>query len=229
MAASLSSIVMVPNFGWQWMFIVGAVPAILTIFLRRLVPESPRWLAKQGRVAEADEIVKRIETIVERESGQPLPAISTSIPSEKTHGGSWMTLFEGLYLRRTLTIWLMWFCAASIGYGLLVWLPTILRTVYKMTIQDALIYSSISNVCVIVSAVCGAFLVDWFGRRPVFIFSFLGASIPLLALWWLGAGVTAAALIVVAALSSAMISLVQLGLWTYTPGDWQATLPCAYG
>lgn len=134
MAASLSSIVMVPNFGWQWMFIVGAVPAILTIFLRRLVPESPRWLAKQGRVAEADEIVKRIETIVERESGQPLPAISTSIPSEKTHGGSWMTLFEGLYLRRTLTIWLMWFCAASIGYGLLVWLPTILRTVYKMTI-----------------------------------------------------------------------------------------------
>jgi putative MFS transporter len=217
MAASLSSIVIVPNFGWQWMFIVGAIPAILTIFLRRLVPESPRWLAKQGRVAEADEIMKRIETIVERESGQPLPAISTSIPSEKTHGGSWMTLFEGLYLRRTLTIWLMWFCAASIGYGLLVWLPTILRTVYKMTIQDALIYSSISNVCVIVSAVCGAFLVDRFGRRPVFVFSFLGASIPLLALWWLGAGVTATAVIVVAALSSAMISLVQLGLWTYTP------------
>jgi MFS transporter, putative metabolite:H+ symporter len=217
MAASISSIVIVPNLGWQWMFIVGAVPAVLTIFLRRLVPESPRWLAKQGRVAEADAIMNRIETIVERESGRPLPAMSVKVTKEVPHSGSWTMLFEGIYLRRTLTIWLMWFCAASIGYGLLVWLPTILRTVYKMSIQDALLYSSISNICVIVTAVCGAFLVDRFGRRPVFVVSFLGASVPLLVLWWMGAGVTATAVVVVAASASAMISLVQLGLWTYTP------------
>ncbi len=217
MAASISSIVIVPNLGWQWMFIIGALPALLTIGLRRLVPESPRWLAKQGRLPEADAILKRIEDIVERESGKPLPAATISVASETHRAESWKTLFEGMYLRRTITVWIMWFCAASIGYGLLVWLPTILRTVYKMPLQDALIYSSISNVCVIISAICGAFLVDAFGRRPVFVFSFVCGSLPLLFLWWIGSAATATDLVIAAAVASAIISLVQLGLWTYTP------------
>jgi MFS transporter, putative metabolite:H+ symporter len=217
MAASISSIVVVPNLGWQWMFIIGALPALLTIGLRRLVPESPRWLAKQGRLQEADAILTRIEHIVERESGKPLPAATIPMADDAHRTGVWKTLFEGMYARRTITVWMMWFCAATIGYGLLVWLPTILRTVYKMSIQDALIYSSISNVCVIFSAICGAFLVDRFGRRPVFVFSFLCGSLPLFVLWWLGSAATATDVVIAAAVASAMISLVQLGLWTYTP------------
>ena len=44
---SLVSIWIVPNLGWQWMFYIGAAPALLAIFLRRLMPESPRWLASE--------------------------------------------------------------------------------------------------------------------------------------------------------------------------------------
>ena len=44
----------VPHLGWQWMFFIGAVPALLVIPLRTVLPESPRWLASQGRIAEAD-------------------------------------------------------------------------------------------------------------------------------------------------------------------------------
>ena len=53
-AASLVGLWIVPRWGWQYMFMIGALPAILALLLRRLLPESPRWLAVHGRVAEAE-------------------------------------------------------------------------------------------------------------------------------------------------------------------------------
>ena len=55
-AASLLAVWVVPNLGWQWMFYIGAMPAILALVLRALLPESPRWLAVHGRHAEADAV-----------------------------------------------------------------------------------------------------------------------------------------------------------------------------
>jgi putative MFS transporter len=216
MAASLSSIVIVPNLGWQWMFIVGAAPAFLTIYLRRLVPESPRWLARHGDLTKADQIMTDIETIVERESGRPLPPVTKTVDSQSS-SGHWTRLFEGIYLRRTITVWIMWFCAATIGYGLLVWLPTIFRTVYKLPLQEALIYSSLSNVTVLISGLCAAFLVDRIGRRPVFVVAFLFGGLPLFILWLIGKEASASTVMLMAATAASMISMVQLGIWTYTP------------
>jgi putative MFS transporter len=216
MAASLSSIVIVPNLGWQWMFIVGAAPAFLTIYLRRLVPGSPRWLARHGDLTKADQIMTDIETIVERESGRPLPPVTKTVDSQ-SGSGHWTRLFEGIYLRRTITVWIMWFCAATIGYGLLVWLPTIFRTVYKLPLQEALIYSSLSNVTVLISGLCAAFLVDRIGRRPVFVVAFLFGGLPLFILWLIGKEASASTVMLMAAMAASMISMVQLGIWTYTP------------
>src|SRR5437764_2915093 len=52
-AVALVGVWVVPRFGWQWMFVIGAVPALLALALRRLLPESPRWLVVPGLVAEA--------------------------------------------------------------------------------------------------------------------------------------------------------------------------------
>jgi MFS transporter, putative metabolite:H+ symporter len=84
------------------------------------VPESPRWLARHGDLTKADQIMTDIETTVERESGRPLPPVTKTVDSQSS-SGHWTRLFEGIYLRRTITVWIMWFCAATIGYGLLVW------------------------------------------------------------------------------------------------------------
>src|SRR3954467_11925648 len=61
MFAGMAGFFLVPIYGWQAMFIVGLIPSVLTIPLRWFMPESPRWLASKGRIAEADAVVKVLE------------------------------------------------------------------------------------------------------------------------------------------------------------------------
>jgi MFS family permease len=58
-----------PDVGWRFAFVVGGLLALLVIYLRRYVPESPRWLMTHGRVAEAEGIVAGIENEISRRRG----------------------------------------------------------------------------------------------------------------------------------------------------------------
>src|SRR5262252_5097816 len=60
-AASLLGLWVVPHLGWQYMFVIGTLPALLALVLRRLLPESPRWLAVRGRMADAEAAMSLIE------------------------------------------------------------------------------------------------------------------------------------------------------------------------
>src|SRR6266404_798242 len=58
--------------GWRWVVLGGAAGAIFVWRIRRDVPESPRWLAQQGKLIEAQAIVAELETRVAMESGSVL-------------------------------------------------------------------------------------------------------------------------------------------------------------
>ena len=51
--------------GWRWIFVLGGIGGVIVMLLRRGLPESPRWLASQGRMAEAEQVVVDFE----REAG----------------------------------------------------------------------------------------------------------------------------------------------------------------
>jgi MFS family permease len=79
-AGSLSTIVILNprvfplNLGWRLGFAVGGVIGLLVLFLRRHVPESPRWLLTHGHPAEAERVTAEIEANVKEATGRDLPA-----------------------------------------------------------------------------------------------------------------------------------------------------------
>src|SRR5260370_15617226 len=60
-----------PAVGWRVGFAVGAIAALFVVWMRRAIPESPRWLLTKGRYQEAEAIVHSIET----QAGQTHPEV----------------------------------------------------------------------------------------------------------------------------------------------------------
>lgn len=66
-----------PEIGWRLAFFIGAALGLIILFLRRWIPESPRWLMSHGRLAEAEAIVARIEAFAPAPPPQaPLPTLT---------------------------------------------------------------------------------------------------------------------------------------------------------
>jgi MFS family permease len=86
--------------GWRLAFVIGGLLAGIVIWIRRYIPESPRWLLTHGRPAEAEAIVREIERRVERRQGlppmpEPLPKLSFAV-RERT---GWGEIAEALFRR----------------------------------------------------------------------------------------------------------------------------------
>jgi MFS family permease len=89
------------NLGWRLAFIIGGVLAAIVIWIRRYIPESPRWLLTHGQPGEAVKIVAEIEADIVRRSGNPLPPLpaTASLQLISRHGVSWREICQTLLVR----------------------------------------------------------------------------------------------------------------------------------
>src|SRR4051794_25502243 len=71
-APSLLGYLIIPNFGWRPMFVIAGIGSLVVWYLRKNLPESPRWLETKGRSEEAEALMRQIEA--EAASAGPLPA-----------------------------------------------------------------------------------------------------------------------------------------------------------
>jgi putative MFS transporter len=156
--------------GWRWVVLFGSVGAIVVWALRSGIPESPRWLAAQGRLAEADRWVSGIEARVVAELGS-LPPIGTprasAAPAPQATAAPRARLadiFRGRYRRRTLMLSL--FNAAQVigFYGFNSWLPTLLGA-RGVDLTRGLEYSFIIAVSQPVGPLIGALFADRVERK----------------------------------------------------------------
>lgn len=110
---------------WRVVILIGSVGAIVVWFLRRGIPESPRWLARHGRSDEADRIVSEIERRVAAEKQTALPPPQPSV-AEKEGDGSLAEIFRPPYLRRTIILSIFNMAQVIGFYGFAAWVPTLL-------------------------------------------------------------------------------------------------------
>src|ERR1041385_2025821 len=72
----------IPTWGWRPLFIIAGLGSLVVWYLRKNLPESPRWLEAQGRTEEAEALMQAIE----KESPAPLPPPVVAIPPAQVEG-----------------------------------------------------------------------------------------------------------------------------------------------
>ena len=161
--------------GWRWVVLFDAVGAILVWLVRFRLPESPRWLAQQGRIAEAEQVMRKIETNVAANLGRPLPPPEP--PSlEDPRKGQLREAFSPRYRTRTIMLSVINFFATIGFYGFANWVPTLLLA-KGITVTKSLEYTFIIAFAYPLFPLVGAWFADKIERKWQVCLSCTGIAI----------------------------------------------------
>jgi MFS transporter, putative metabolite:H+ symporter len=150
--------------GWRWVVLIGSSGALFVFFIQLGVPESPRWLARHGRNAEAERVTAAIEAAVAREKGTALPAPSASVAEEATGTGSFRDIWSPLYRKRTIMLSFFNFFQTIGFYGFAAWVPTLLIA-KGIDVTRGLEYSFIIAIANPIGPLLGVTIADRMERK----------------------------------------------------------------
>ena len=211
-AAALVAYLLIPTYGWRVAFWVGALPALFAAYLRKAIPESPRYLESVGRMKEADELVRTME----KQAG-----ITDGLSDQKNvkdHVNNkiritFLDLWSKKYIRTTIVLWIIWFGVNFGYYGFVLWTPTLLMG-KGFALVKSFEFTLIMCLAQLPGYFSAAYLVEKVGRKPVLSVYFAGTAA---AAWLFGhAGSTTEVL-----LYGSLLYFFSLGAWgcvyAYTP------------
>jgi len=150
--------------GWRCVVIIGSVGAILIWWIRRNLPESPRWLAQHGRTVEAERIVDDMEKHVRAETGSDLPPPEAVAGEAEHKAGAWTEMWNATYRGRTIML-VVFQLVQTIGYyGFNSWVPALLIS-QGVEVTKSLAYTFIIAIAAPAGPLIGYFFGDRFERK----------------------------------------------------------------
>jgi MFS transporter, putative metabolite:H+ symporter len=172
--SAVISLLVIPSIGWRWMFIIAGLPTVFIWWLRRKMPESPRWYESRGDFESADRELRKIEQEIIQETGKDLPepsVINTSLIDK----GHFTDLFTRKILPRTFIAIIMLMVMNSVVYGFTAWIPTIFVN-DGINVTKSLVYNAIILSGAPIGALFAYFISDRIGRKwTTILLSIVGA------------------------------------------------------
>ena len=150
----------VPN-DWQWMIMAEAIPALLFSVLMLTMPESPRWLVKQGRDADAMAVFEKTgESDVDGE----LESIRQSLADASQKGGR---LFQKRYWKPILIAFLIATINQLSGINAILYYAPRLLEMSGVFREGAMLQSIIIGLTNLTFSMLGMVLIDKLGRKTL--------------------------------------------------------------
>jgi MFS transporter, putative metabolite:H+ symporter len=162
---ALLAYLIIPEWGWRPMFVIAGVGALIVWWLRKNLPESPRWLEAQGRHAEADALL----TAIEKRAAAPLPPVVLPPPALAADFAALAR--PPLLLRMVVGSWVL-ITINTLIFGFVTWLPQFFVQ-QGLTITRSFEYTLVLVIASPAGCALGAWCADFVGRRA----SIIGASV----------------------------------------------------
>ena len=157
----------IPAFGWRPMFVIAGIGSLIVWYLRKNLPESPRWLESQGRMEEAEALMQQIEK--EAAGGGTLPPVVVPAPVPQVAA---MDMLKPPLLQRMIVGCWVLITINTLIFGFVLFLPQFFMR-QGLTIANSLAYTLVLSIASLVGCAVGAYVSDAIGRR----WSIIGASV----------------------------------------------------
>jgi sugar porter (SP) family MFS transporter len=165
--------------GWRWMFGFGLVPAVLFLFMVLTVPESPRWLFVQNKLAEAESVLKSYTD----EAGARLLLedirVSLIIKMERRWSALWSPAVRGSLF---IAIGFMVLIPATGINAILYYGPQIFSLAGISSSKSAIFATLLVAITNVLATVIALVLVDRVGRKPLLYVGLGGMTAALMVL-----------------------------------------------
>ncbi|XP_039140695.1 probable inositol transporter 2 isoform X1 [Dioscorea cayenensis subsp. rotundata] len=169
---------------WRWMLGIAALPALLQFILMLLLPESPRWLYRKRREAEAEAIMRKIYPA--QEADKEIQALKDSIEAEIKEEGSsekinitkllkTKTVRRGLIAGVGLQIFQQFVGINTVMY----YSPTIVQLAGFASNQTAVALSLVTSGLNAMGTIVSIYFIDRTGRKKLLIISLCGVILSL--------------------------------------------------
>jgi putative MFS transporter len=176
-AAALIGYFVIPasDDGWRWAFALGAIPAVYALVIRWGMPESPRWLAMRGRIAEADRIVVSFELEAGIIAGPAIRKEPASRAITATMRSRVSTLWHPEFRLRTASLWVVWLFVNFAYYGAFIWIPSILVDA-GFDLVRSFGFTLIITLAQLPGYAVAAWLIEVWGRRLTLSVFLIGSA-----------------------------------------------------
>jgi MFS transporter, putative metabolite:H+ symporter len=162
--------------GWRWVVILGSIGAVLVWWIRRALPESPRWLAQHGRMAEAERITAEMEARARAETGVELPPPEIVAGETERKAGAWSEMWSTAYRGRTIML-IIFNLFQTIGfYGFSSWVPALLIS-QGIGVTKSLAYTFIIAIAAPIGPLIAIYFADRFERKWQVAWAAIGIAV----------------------------------------------------